>query len=111
MAIRRQRRITRLPQQEWRVGVHSVGQINLRRAPVLHGRKCVLLFRKKRSFVNIARERRERDFDRGVGTKFSAHHQLSSARVVAHESEALPIGREHRLTRVVYHRCAPAHAS
>src|ERR1700751_4030328 len=98
--IGRERRIPRLSNRQRLVPVRSIRQIDLRRTSTLHSRKRILALRKKRRLIHVQRHRSEHYIRRTIQSKASPHHQPPSSMIVAHKRKALPVRRDHRLTRI-----------
>src|SRR6185437_386106 len=96
-----ERRISRLAKRKRSVRVRCIAKINLRRMSLRNSRKCVLAFGKKRRSVDIQRRWRQSRLAGRFGLKVTPHRQTAPALVVAHKGDALAVGGEHRLTRII----------
>src|SRR5271170_2853611 len=81
--------------------MRSIGEMDLRGAPLLHSGEGIFLVRAEGCFVDIQRGRCEGTLCWSIGLECSPRHELSAAVLVAHKRHAISIGGEHWLARIV----------
>jgi hypothetical protein len=95
MTIRRQCRITRFAEIEWRVLVGQVSHINLRGPAVFHAGECKVARRDEACVVYVDGRRRECSLGWVTGLKRLQNHQAPSPAIGAFKRKVLAVDREH----------------